>query len=118
MSTQAFPGVTATGYNDGMTLLDYFAAQALKVLPVADKRYMVGPEKGKIAVGTLAWDAYDIAEALIKERDRRKGEPATTQDMLHSMARQGWFRALVTYVDIDAEGDPEYIKAADARWPL
>lgn len=33
-------------------------------------------------------------------------------------AREGWMRALVNYVDVSAEGNPEFIAAMDRRWTV
>jgi len=32
-------------------------------------------------------------------------------------AREGWFRALVSYVDLSAEDNPSFKAEADRRWP-
>lgn len=51
-------------------------------------------------------EARDVQLSQAKGEERNKA------------AREGWFRALVMYVDLDAEGNPEYIEAANQRWLL
>lgn len=61
----------------GMTLLDYFAGQAL----AGNLAYShVNPTQGNYqencSLERLAHDAYSIAEAMIEEKRRRKGGAA------------------------------------------
>lgn len=37
--------------------------------------------------------------------------------MTNPKSQDRWMRALVAYVDLDAEGDPDFIAAMDRRWP-
>ena len=68
----AFPlsGPLTTSDNLGMTLRDYFAAAALSGMELTAEGSMGG---GKFFYGpvTIAKRAYDIADAMIKERDIR-----------------------------------------------
>lgn len=60
---QAFPtGDHVNGGHDGMTLLDYFAGQALVMLPHLDL--------GETSLTSEEWarDAYSIAAAMLNER--------------------------------------------------
>lgn len=58
----AFPYKGELKQHVGMSLLDYFAGQAIGVYNAADPNYT--PEKE-------AASAYNIAEAMIAERERR-----------------------------------------------
>lgn len=67
----AFPQTeeTLVGEGKGMTLRDYFAAQALGVILSA---LIDDPNSGKVAEGALfaaaANSAYAVADAMLKER--------------------------------------------------
>ena len=59
----------STGYSEGMTLRDYFAAKAMQAL-ISDPFYQdQGQYKGWGEIGPkLADDAYDVADAMLTER--------------------------------------------------
>ena len=77
---QAFPHHIVSDYgptyaDSGMTLRDYFAAQALTGMQIWDavlngKSAQFAGEKGGIDL--LAKTAYDVADALIKQREGKK----------------------------------------------
>ena len=80
MPEQAFPGAYALGPNDdlyppspGMTLRDYFAAQALTGLmansggPLQSNNYS-GWSYANCDIGDVAAEAYRIADAMLKVR--------------------------------------------------
>ena len=74
---QAFPGGggfdSDAPYYDGMTLRDYFAAQAM---PVAAKMWeprlaaAMGDDEDALAMHELAALAYGIADEMLKRRER------------------------------------------------
>ena len=72
----AFPCEWSTMHNTpGMTLRDYFAAQALTGMQIWDavlngKAAQFAGENGGIDL--LAKTAYDVADALIKQREEEK----------------------------------------------
>ena len=54
----------ASGYNEGMTLRDYFAAKAMQaLLPQYPDHLMNSP------ASEVASDAYSVADAMMKARD-------------------------------------------------
>ena len=57
----AFPGGSPTEIDKGMTLLDYFAGQAMQG--------MTCPEQPQDMV-TIVKAAYEIAQAMLSERDK------------------------------------------------
>ena len=57
----AFPTNGGVTYK-GMTLFDYFAGQALALMK----------EPTTHSVGQVAFWTYEVAEAMIKEREKRK----------------------------------------------
>jgi len=64
------PNAFSVSYGDGsvepgMTLRDYFAGKAMQAL-VAGK---VGGDMSADVIRCIAEDAYDIAEALLRERE-------------------------------------------------
>lgn len=76
----AFPrdGVYSNGHNDwydwpeyGMDLLDYFAGKAMKAVSVDDHATTWDEEENDDA---FAKRCYDIAEAFLRERERRQKE--------------------------------------------
>lgn len=76
MNEPAFPTIDAnTNAGDygtpGMTLRDYFAAKALTGLIVADSRERYTAE-------VIAKSAYELADAMLKERDRITLEKEST----------------------------------------
>lgn len=62
--------------NPGMTMLDWFAGQALNAfLPVAlRENAFLGAGEGRTLPKWLASDAYDYAVAMIAEKRRREAE--------------------------------------------
>lgn len=67
MSESAFPmaiPANCQGWEDGMTLRDYFAGQVLTGM-MAGSEYGVVPEK------TAAW-CYKVANAMIEAREQSK----------------------------------------------
>ena len=62
MSTPAFPTETAFGYEEGMTLRDYFAAKAMTGLLTAE---LVGEYSNE----HVAEISYRIADAMMKARN-------------------------------------------------
>ena len=67
----AFPNpeqVTATEVQHGMTLRDYFAGIAMQAL--VSKESEVATVSGALPAVRIATVAYDIANAMIDERDR------------------------------------------------
>jgi hypothetical protein len=96
---QAFPNAHPTFPADGMTLLDYFAGQAMQSLITIgaesivecesarghDFRFPDGPfyfdewddycdPESVKGIHSLACDAYDVAQAMIAEKRRREAE--------------------------------------------
>lgn len=67
-STLAFPLLKANGYsNDGMTLRDYFAGQVITGLINNELIDALGPDRFPTVA---AQTAYQIADAMIKERSK------------------------------------------------
>jgi hypothetical protein len=52
-------------HNPGMDLRDYMAAHAMQALISSDKDYKLD---------MIAWRAYDVADAMIKERENYHGK--------------------------------------------
>jgi hypothetical protein len=71
----AFPLAVEPGFqfaNDGMTMRDWFAGQALAVID-ADKASAVAEKLGRETPQVIASLAYAIANAMLAER--AKGQP-------------------------------------------
>lgn len=66
---------------EGMTLLDYFAGQALEGFMQAHGwiSYMEHPEHREHLLNTYARDSYAIAAAMLAEKRRRERPPATAK---------------------------------------
>lgn len=69
MSEAAFP---TNGWQDGMTLRDYFAAKAMHAMYTSTFEYVFTgtartPEHAKL-MDELAQDAYQVADSLLKAR--------------------------------------------------
>ncbi len=64
----AFPQPDASGRisEEGMSLRDYFAARAMQGMVVGTEYVGLGPER-------IAVDAYELADAMLKERDNGVG---------------------------------------------
>lgn len=60
------------GYEDGMTLRDYFAAKALPAVVVATSSGQHHPIRAgsaeKFLVAAMAHDSYELADAMLAER--------------------------------------------------
>lgn len=77
---QAFPGKTVENrhngrddikmdvYHKGMTLLDYYAVKAMQVL-MSNPKYEVNG--GYIHAESVAKESYDMATAMLIEREKR-----------------------------------------------
>ena len=69
--------ITGGSAKDSLTVLDYFAGQAMTLLLGHEikRRYDFDPESGgQMSREERRWlleDAYDIAEAMLAERDKR-----------------------------------------------
>lgn len=61
MSTPAFPTETAFGYEEGMTLRDYFAAKAMQGM-------IQSPKPQHTTLSQYANTAYAMADAMMKAR--------------------------------------------------
>ena len=57
------PAIRASGYSEGMSLRDYFAAQALQGVLAADTEEL-------LSVDAIASVAYRIADAMLKAREK------------------------------------------------
>lgn len=56
-----------------MDLLDYFASQALSCVP--NDQYYLDTENGKQEAQKAAESCYNLAEAMLVERQKRKETP-------------------------------------------
>lgn len=74
----AFPTVARDGnwqpHHDGMTLRDYFAAEALKGVAISDPEAVTGSSSRTTSDDALeresvAWSCYAMADAMLKARD-------------------------------------------------
>lgn len=63
----AFPVNGATSWYPGMTLRDYFAAQALQIL----LKYSMKNDDWELWRQWAANEAYNVADAMINARDER-----------------------------------------------
>ena len=69
--------ITGGGAKDSLTVLDYFAGQAMTLLLGHEikRRYDFDPESGgQMSREERRWlleDAYDLAEAMLAERNKR-----------------------------------------------
>ena len=61
----AFPAETMLGYEEGMTLRDYFAAKAMQAM-LSSPNCPMGVEES-----ALAKQAYITADALLRAREQR-----------------------------------------------
>lgn len=59
----------ATGYSEGMTLRDYFAAKVLQGY-ISMESIWISIDKKDISIDTLCGSAYDLADAMLKARDK------------------------------------------------
>ncbi len=75
MSQKAFPIACADGYNEGMDLRDYFAAQ---VAPTAIIIAMDLPNREASPCPNAARMAYEMADAMMAERKKCEA-PANEQ---------------------------------------
>ncbi len=58
----AFPAETTLGYEEGMTLRDYFAAKAMQAIV----------SRSDFEFEDFAWEnAYDMADAMLKAREQK-----------------------------------------------
>ena len=64
---RSFPNGETQWGASGMSLRDYFAGQALNSLCA-----VVSPEDG-LCVGLIVKDCYEIADAMLAEREKRGG---------------------------------------------
>jgi len=64
----AFPLIADDYIQDGMTLRDYFAAKAMIIIP-APIDYMGGKET-KNSLIAFCKKAYEVADAMLKEREK------------------------------------------------
>lgn len=69
----AFP-CDAMRQSKGMTLRDYFAAQALKGIAISDPSAVTGHSSRTTSDDALeresvAWSCYEMADAMLKARD-------------------------------------------------
>lgn len=69
---RAFPNVGDGDNWDGMTLLDYFAAKALQIIPQIAKD--VYCNEGIWDSEGYAKESYKIAQAMLKEREALRAE--------------------------------------------
>ena len=60
MNIPAFPTVMIGEIEGGMTLRDYFAAKAMQAMT----------ERGEASQGFIAMQAYLMADAMLKERNK------------------------------------------------
>lgn len=68
------PGIEGQPVNEGMTLRDYFAAKALSGL-LANSEYVIAVEREEKenASNKMAEIAYELADAMLKERAKGGG---------------------------------------------
>jgi hypothetical protein len=61
----------STGYSEGMTLRDYFAAKAMQAFISAYPCQAIDREDGGTPADhqSIAEDAYDVADAMLKARE-------------------------------------------------
>ncbi len=59
--TQYANGVQPTGFSNGMTLRDYFAAKALQGLVITEANHRLKPD-------SWAQEAYMVADAMLRRR--------------------------------------------------
>ena len=70
----AFPmGDPTHGGNDGMTLRDWFAGQALAVTLKNDYDHGLAAARGDVHDTKAAAHAYRIADAMLQERSKGRG---------------------------------------------
>jgi hypothetical protein len=58
--------------NQGMSLRDYFAGQAMTEL--RPPKYYIGAEETRLSFRDYAKTAYDIADAMLAERAKTEGQ--------------------------------------------
>lgn len=67
----AFAVSTVDGFTeDGMSLRDYFAGHALAGICASNEATFLGYHPGKSLSEGVASDAYEIADAMLKARDK------------------------------------------------
>jgi len=62
----------SNGYNEGMTLRDYFAAKAMQAFISAYPCQAIDGEDGGIPTDaeSISGDAYEMADAMLKAREK------------------------------------------------
>lgn len=117
MKTQAFPGYTKDGYNEGMSLVDYFAGQVVGHLAVfydQNKQRLVPAEGVENLAQYIARNSYDVAEAMVEERLKHL-PPLTLSEKRH--VSQSTFDFINSTCACYSDGNKEYFYVGN-RWFL
>ena len=87
MSESAFPssqyltGISPSGHSTGMTLRDYFAAQAMQGLLSSDVRD---------SIDVFAEKSYEVADAMLKARSEKRPIESTSPAEIRRQRNRPW----------------------------